>query len=240
MQDDSRIYGENDMTKNEAALSSLAEIENIKSQFEDYRHKANFERDYLRQVAEQAEAKAKQYRSECVTTMDKLEAAEARAAELITTVKCQREYIEALESDVRLLFPQRNALRAALEAVQWVGDVDRVYYCPWCAEEKRTGHAPKCKRQAALGGEGENKMTKNENDNDPLRGLPVNRPCTVRDQAPEICGVICNCGPNGEPIACGFLPDHEGAHSWATLLTFAATPRADAEAQERGNDEKEN
>jgi hypothetical protein len=34
-----------------------------------------------------------------------------------------------------------------------------------------------------------------------------------------ICGVVCNCGPNGEPIACGYVDGHNGAHSWATLPT---------------------
>lgn len=36
----------------------------------------------------------------------------------------------------------------------------------------------------------------------------------------EICGVVCNCGPFKEPIACGFPPHEEGNHSWATLPTF--------------------
>lgn len=36
----------------------------------------------------------------------------------------------------------------------------------------------------------------------------------------NICGIICNCGPNGEPLACGYLPGHEGPHAWATLPTW--------------------
>ena len=37
----------------------------------------------------------------------------------------------------------------------------------------------------------------------------------------EICGVVCNCGPAGEPLACGYAPhDATKAHSWATLPTF--------------------
>ncbi len=36
----------------------------------------------------------------------------------------------------------------------------------------------------------------------------------------KICGIICNCGPNGEPLACGYLPGHDGDHSWATLPTW--------------------
>ena len=55
----------------------------------------------------------------------------------------------------------RYALRAALEAVEWIND-DQASYCPWCwgrnmyqNEEvhKRfpMGHAPDCQRQAAIG-----------------------------------------------------------------------------------------
>lgn len=36
----------------------------------------------------------------------------------------------------------------------------------------------------------------------------------------QICGVISNSGRNYEPLACGFAPGHEEAHSWATLPTF--------------------
>lgn len=35
-----------------------------------------------------------------------------------------------------------------------------------------------------------------------------------------ICGVACSCGPNGEPLGCGYEPGHGGEHSWATLPTF--------------------
>jgi hypothetical protein len=38
--------------------------------------------------------------------------------------------------------------------------------------------------------------------------------------AQQICGVVCECGPNGEPLACGFKPDHTGKHAWATLPTW--------------------
>lgn len=40
-------------------------------------------------------------------------------------------------------------------------------------------------------------------------------------QCALICGVVCPCGPNGEPLACAFPPGHEPReHSWATLPTF--------------------
>jgi len=85
---------------------------------------------------------------------------QARAEELIATVKRQRDYIEALESDVRILFAQRNDLRAALEAVEWHdnsgkgkgGDSDWPQ-CPWCKLYKSSGHRSSCQRQAALSGE---------------------------------------------------------------------------------------
>lgn len=38
--------------------------------------------------------------------------------------------------------------------------------------------------------------------------------------AASICGTICPCGPNGEPLACGYEQGHNGNHSWATLPTF--------------------
>jgi hypothetical protein len=47
----------------------------------------------------------------------------------------------------------------------------------------------------------------------------------------RICGEVCPCGPNGELLACGFVPGHEPKdHSWATLPTFASpAPSADKE-----------
>lgn len=45
-----------------------------------------------------------------------------------------------------------------------------------------------------------------------------------RDIRPLSCGVIALCGPNGEPLACGYDAGHEGAHSWATLPTFVQVP----------------
>lgn len=41
----------------------------------------------------------------------------------------------------------------------------------------------------------------------------------------SICSVVSHSGPNGEPLACGYSPRHEGPHSWATLPTFpVSTP----------------
>lgn len=38
---------------------------------------------------------------------------------------------------------------------------------------------------------------------------------------PDICSVLSHSGPTGEPLACGYPPDHDGVHSWATLPTWA-------------------
>lgn len=43
---------------------------------------------------------------------------------------------------------------------------------------------------------------------------------TPAQRRTEICGVVCVCGPNGEPLACGFSPKHDGDHAWATLPTW--------------------
>jgi hypothetical protein len=49
------------------------------------------------------------------------------------------------------------------------------------------------------------------------------------DPRQSLCGVVCAAGPNGEPLACAYLPNHHGAHSWATLPTWGrATDQADA------------
>lgn len=37
---------------------------------------------------------------------------------------------------------------------------------------------------------------------------------------PAICGVVSFSGPIGEPLACGFVPDHEGDHAWASQPTW--------------------
>lgn len=40
----------------------------------------------------------------------------------------------------------------------------------------------------------------------------------------RMCGTVCACGPNLEPLACGYPDEHDGPHSWATLPTFVAVP----------------
>lgn len=59
----------------------------------------------------------------------------------------------------------------------------------------------------------------------------------------EICGAISNSGRCYEPLACAFQPNHEGAHSWATLPTFGkgdvATQLAEVEALVREHQKKQ-
>lgn len=38
----------------------------------------------------------------------------------------------------------------------------------------------------------------------------------------DMCGVVCNVGPNGEPVACAYKSNHAGNHSWASIPTFAS------------------
>lgn len=40
-----------------------------------------------------------------------------------------------------------------------------------------------------------------------------------------ICGIVCECGPNGEPLACGWPEGHSGPHAWADLPTFVTGRR---------------
>jgi hypothetical protein len=35
-----------------------------------------------------------------------------------------------------------------------------------------------------------------------------------------MCGIVANRGPNGESLACAYLIDHDGPHSWSTLPTW--------------------
>lgn len=42
------------------------------------------------------------------------------------------------------------------------------------------------------------------------------------DAAPTICGITSFCGPNGEPLACGYFALHQGPHAWESLPTWAA------------------
>ena len=47
---------------------------------------------------------------------------------------------------------ERDALRAAVEAVEWIPVAGTAYcVCPWCGNTFSIGHAPDCQRQRALG-----------------------------------------------------------------------------------------
>ena len=45
---------------------------------------------------------------------------------------------------------QRDALLAALEAVEWVFNAFGDNICWWCRAEKFSGHADDCQREAAI------------------------------------------------------------------------------------------
>jgi hypothetical protein len=49
-----------------------------------------------------------------------------------------------------------------------------------------------------------------------------------------ICGTVCECGPNREPLACGFPKGHDGAHAWATLPTFPIVSAIDKFFDDKG------
>lgn len=52
----------------------------------------------------------------------------------------------------------------------------------------------------------------------------------LRGSRPVICGILSNSGPNGEPLACGYTPGHDGPHSWGTLPTWGVkAPSPDAQ-----------
>jgi len=60
---------------------------------------------------------------------------------------------EGLRQELATLLAERDALRAAVEAVEYVPIATRVGIdlCPWCGWNRDYGHAPDCQRQAALG-----------------------------------------------------------------------------------------
>lgn len=51
-----------------------------------------------------------------------------------------------------------------------------------------------------------------------LRAIKAKGYTTTEPRA--ICGVVSQSGPNGEPLACGYVLGHDGPHAWSTLPTF--------------------
>jgi hypothetical protein len=97
------------------------------------------------------------------------EAAEARLAEAnrkLDAAKAQwrtqfeqRQFIgdlidnmpmNLLLADLQAAEARAEAMRKALEMVEWVRNVDHWQICPWCEADKLPGHKSDCARQAAL------------------------------------------------------------------------------------------
>ena len=59
--------------------------------------------------------------------------------------------ITSLRAENERLRAEIARLRGALEAVEWVQEVDSgESFCPWCDNNKLVGHHADCQRQAAL------------------------------------------------------------------------------------------
>jgi hypothetical protein len=56
--------------------------------------------------------------------------------------------LDEWDAELRRLQAERDELRAALEAVEWVYEYRMI--CAWCGESYDYGHAPDCQRQRAL------------------------------------------------------------------------------------------
>jgi hypothetical protein len=52
--------------------------------------------------------------------------------------------------------------------------------------------------------------------------MPPSWQAQAADPRLRMCGIVCTCGPNLEPLACAYNDEHDGEHSWATLPTFPA------------------
>jgi len=63
------------------------------------------------------------------------------------------DLVTTLVERARAAEARAEALRTALEQVEWVRNVDHWLICPWCEADKRQGHKPDCARQLALGRE---------------------------------------------------------------------------------------
>jgi hypothetical protein len=63
----------------------------------------------------------------------------------------QMEYIrtECMDAIARLQ-AERDELREAVDAVEWVMGYDGDLFCPWCDKWIEDGHAGNCQRQRAL------------------------------------------------------------------------------------------
>jgi len=82
-----------------------------------------------------------------------------RALELSRIKEDQwRKTAQRWRKDAQYVAGQRDALRAAVEAVEWLFGSEGKYYCPWCGrvyypdpKKRPREHAADCQRQRALG-----------------------------------------------------------------------------------------
>ena len=65
--------------------------------------------------------------------------------------QCYKDCDWSTLNSLQDLVLERDALRAALEMVEWVEADDHPDYCPWCGNFDNMGHTPDCPRQVALG-----------------------------------------------------------------------------------------
>ena len=109
----------------------------------------------LRREVAQLKAELAEAESRALELAKWLATANIRAADARIAFESEMQRHLDTMSLCRKFEHQRDSLRAALEAVEWVSRNDSFAYswCPWCKEV--ASHNPACQRQAALGGEEE-------------------------------------------------------------------------------------
>jgi cobalamin biosynthesis protein CobT len=111
------------------------------------------ERDALWREVEEARAECETATKAAIVLRDEVATLDSRLWDYKFAMRHQREELATLRAE-------RDALRAALEAVEWEtdtyvedcrDDIRDPTYCPWCGNMKTEDHAPDCQRQQALG-----------------------------------------------------------------------------------------
>ena len=73
------------------------------------------------------------------------------ASDILATNAALAERVQALEAALDAKTDEAARFRELVEVVEWVQDAYNVSaLCPWCDNERVSGHAPDCPRQAAL------------------------------------------------------------------------------------------
>jgi len=108
--------------------------------------------------------------------------------------------------------------RHRMHGLSWLGQHD-------CAEEGEG--MTRLERLRELRDTGSSRTTRSDVS---IRRLSLRETCATykrflewmaADPRRVLCGIVCNCGPHGEPLACAYTPNHSGGHSWAELPTFS-------------------